>query len=256
MEINNISFCYQDKVMRLQDVEASIHKGQITTILGPNGSGKSTLLGVLTNNLQPQAGQVILDGKAINTYKPKELAKKLGVVHQQNSAPADMTVEKLVYYGRLPYRNTFSGQSDKDEQMVNWAIECTGLSEKRHDAIDTLSGGQQQRVWIAMALAQDTPFLFLDEPTSNLDIYYQYEILELVKQLCEEHGLTIVMVLHDINQAIQYSHHIIAMKQGKVMKKGDPKQIVTKQLMQEVYGVNVVVKHDEDVGMYIVPVGI
>ena len=131
-----------------------------------------------------------------------------------------------------------------------------GLSEKRHDAIDTLSGGQQQRVWIAMALAQDTPFLFLDEPTSNLDIYYQYEILELVKQLCEEHGLTIVMVLHDINQAIQYSHQIIAMKKGKVIEKGDPKQIVTKQLIQEVYGVNVVVKNDEDVGMYIVPLGI
>ena len=256
MEIKEISFSYQDKVKRLHDVEASIHKGQITTILGPNGSGKSTLLGVLTNNLQPQIGQVILDGKAINKYKPKELAKKLGVVHQQNSAPADMTVEKLVYYGRLPHRNTFTPQSDKDEQMVNWAIECTGLSEKRHDTIDTLSGGQQQRVWIAMALAQDTPFLFLDEPTSNLDIYYQYEILELVKQLCEEHGLTIVMVLHDINQAIQYSHHIIAMKNGKVIEKGNPKQIVTKQLMKEVYGVNVVVKNDEDVGMYIVPIGI
>ncbi|AOV06949.1 ABC transporter ATP-binding protein [Sporosarcina ureilytica] len=256
MEIKDISFSYQDKVKRLHDVEARIHKGQITTILGPNGSGKSTLLGVLTNNLQPQIGQVILDGKTINKYKPKELAKKLGVVHQQNSAPADMTVEKLVYYGRLPHRSTFSPQSEQDEQMVNWAIECTGLAEKRHDAIDTLSGGQQQRVWIAMALAQDTPFLFLDEPTSNLDIYYQYEILELVKQLCNEHGLTIVMVLHDINQAIQYSHHIIAMKTGKVIATGDPKKIVTEKLMAEVYGVNVVVKNDEEVGTYIVPIGI
>src|SRR5690625_4840527 len=176
-------------------------------------------MGVMTNNNQPQQGQVILDGKILNKYKPKELARKLGVVHQQNSAPADMTVEKLVYYGRLPHKNTFSPQSEKDEQMVNWAIECTGLSEKRHDAIDTLSGGQQQRVWIAMALAQDTPFLFLDEPTSNLDIYYQYEILELVKQLCKEHGLTIVMVLHDINQAIQYSDTIIDMKKGEIMKR-------------------------------------
>lgn len=256
MEINKISFSYQDKVKRLHGIEAHIHKGQITTILGPNGSGKSTLLGVLTNHLQPDVGQVLLDGRAIHQYKPKELAKKLGVVHQQNSAPADMTVEKLVYYGRLPHRSTFSTPSEKDEQMVNWAIECTGLSEKRHDAIDTLSGGQQQRVWIAMALAQDTPFLFLDEPTSNLDIYYQYEILELVKQLCEDHGLTIVMVLHDINQAIQYSHQIIAMKNGRIIEKGNPKQIVTEQLMQEVYGVNVVVKNDADTGMYIVPIGI
>jgi len=256
MEIKRISFAYQDKVRRLHNVEAEITKGQITTIIGPNGSGKSTLLGVLTNNYQPQEGQVIIDGKAINKYKPKELAKKLGVVHQQNSAPSDMTVEKLVYYGRLPHKNTFSPQSEKDEQMVDWAIECTGLSEKRNDPIDTLSGGQQQRVWIAMALAQDTPFLFLDEPTSNLDIYYQYEILELVKQLCEVHGLTIVMVLHDINQAIQYSHNIIAMKQGEVVEKGNPKLIVTKQLMREVYNVNVAIKNDDDVGMYIVPLGI
>ncbi|SHG51737.1 ABC transporter ATP-binding protein [Ornithinibacillus halophilus] len=256
MEINDITFAYQDKITRLHKVNAQLKKGEITTIIGPNGCGKSTLLSVLTNNNQPQAGQVILDGKVLNKYKPKELAKKLGVVHQQNTAPADMTVEKLVHYGRLPHKNTFSPQSEKDEQMVEWALKCTGLYERRHDAIDTLSGGQQQRVWIAMALAQDTPFLFLDEPTSNLDMYYQYEILELVKQLCEEHGLTIVMVLHDINQAIQYSHTIIAMKQGKVIETGNPKEIVTRELIQEVYGVNVVVKDDEDVGMYIVPLGI
>ena len=256
MEIKEISFSYQDKIKRLDHVEASIPKGKITTILGPNGSGKSTLLGVLTNNLQPQVGQVILDGAAIKKYKPKELAKKLGVVHQQNSAPADMTVEKLVYYGRLPHKNTFSPNDEKDEQMVNWAIECTGLTEKRNDPIDTLSGGQQQRVWIAMALAQDTPFLFLDEPTSNLDIFYQYEILELVKKLCDEHGLTIVMVLHDINQAIQYSHNIVAMKKGKVIEKGNPKKIITEQLIQEIYGVKVVLKNDDDLGLYIVPVGI
>lgn len=256
MEIKNITFSYSDKVKRLHNVKATIEKGKITTILGPNGCGKSTLLGVLTNHYLPQEGQVILDGKVINQYKPKELAKKLGVVHQQNSAPADMTVEKLVHYGRLPHRSTFASQSDKDEEMVEWAMKCTGVYEKRNEPIDNLSGGQQQRVWIAMALAQDTPYLFLDEPTSNLDIYYQYEILELVKNLCEEHGLTIVMVLHDINQAIQYSHNIIAMKQGRVIKTGNPKEIVTKELIHEIYGVNVVVKNDSDAGMYIVPIGI
>ena len=256
MEIKDITFSYQDKIKRLHHVKAEIKKGKITTIIGPNGSGKSTLLSVLTNNNQPQEGQVMLDGKAINKYKPKELAKKLGVVHQQNTAPAEMTVEKLVHYGRLPHKNPFSPKDDKDEQMVKWALESTGLYDRRNEMIDTLSGGQQQRVWIAMALAQDTPFLFLDEPTSNLDIYYQYEILELVKQLCDKHGLTIVMVLHDINQAIQYSHHIIAMKQGKVIEKGDPKEIVTDQLIKEVYGVNIVVKKDDDVGLYILPLGI
>lgn len=256
MEIKEISFSYEDKVQRLHEIVADVREGEITTIIGPNGCGKSTLLGVLTNNLRPQKGSVVLDGKAIHQYKPKDLAKRLGVVHQQNSAPADMTVEKLVHYGRLPHKSTFAADTDKDDERVKWAMERTGVYEKRNEPIDTLSGGQQQRVWIAMALAQDTPYLFLDEPTANLDIYYQYEILELVKQLCEENGLTIVMVLHDINQAIQYSHQVIAMKAGKVIANGNPSEIVTRDLIHEVYGVHVVVKNDVDVGTYIVPVGI
>lgn len=256
MEIKDITFAYQDNINRLHHVNSEIKKGEITTIIGPNGCGKSTLLGVMTNNYQPQEGQIILDGKVINKYKPKELAKTLGVVHQKNIAPTDMTVEKLTYYGRLPHKSTFSSHSEQDGEMVEWALKCTGLYEKRQMTIDTLSGGQQQRVWIAMALAQDTPFLFLDEPTSNLDIYYQYEILELIKQLNEDHGLTIVMVLHDINQAIQYSDMIIAMKQGNIIIKGAPETIVSEQLIQDIYGVNVVVKNDIDTGMYIVPLGI
>jgi iron complex transport system ATP-binding protein len=256
MEIKEITFAYQDKITRIYNLSSKIRKGEITTIIGPNGCGKSTLLGIMTNNYQPQEGHVILDGKVINKYKPKELAKALGVVHQKNVAPSDMTVEKLAYYGRLPHKATFSSNTEQDDKMVEWALKCTGLYEKRHMTIDTLSGGQQQRVWIAMALAQDTPFLFLDEPTSNLDIYFQYEILELVKQICEDHGLTIVMVLHDINQAIQYSDTIIAMKEGKIIAEGHPKEIVTKQLIYDVYGVQVVVKEDEDIGKYIVPLGI
>src|SRR5690625_1984440 len=256
MEIKNITFAYQDKINRLHHVNSEIKQGEITTIIGPNGSGKSTLLGVMTNNYQPQKGHIILNGKEINRYKPKELAKTIGVVHQKNIAPADLTVEKLVYYGRLPHKNIFSPSSKEEEEKLEWALKSTGLYEKRQMTIDTLSGGQQQRVWIAMALAQDTPFLFLDEPTANLDIYYQYEILELVKQLNENYGLTIVMVLHDINQAIQYSDSIIVMKQGNIIKKGTPASIVSKQLIQDVYGVNVAVKHDADSGMYIVPLGI
>lgn len=256
MEIKDISFAYQDNIMRLNHISGKINQGEITTIIGPNGSGKSTLLSVLTNNYLPKEGEVILDGKVLNTYKPKELAKILGVVYQKNIAPSDMTVEKLVEYGRLPHRGTFSPPSDKDEAMVKWALDRTGLYEMKQMTIDTLSGGQQQRVWIAMALAQDTPFLFLDEPTSNLDIYYQFEVLELVKKLSVEHDLTIVMVLHDINQAIKYSDSIIAMKSGSVVAHGDPKQIVTEQLIKEVYGVRVVVKEDEEIGKYIVPIGI
>ena len=256
MEINGITFAYDDKIPRLHDINGKINKGEITTIIGPNGSGKSTLMGVMTNNNTAQKGHIILNGKILNKYKPKELAKTLGVVHQKNVAPKDMTVEKLVSYGRLPHKSAFAPQSDTDDEMVEWALECTGLYDRKHKTIDTLSGGQQQRVWIAMALAQDTPFLLLDEPTSNLDIYFQYEILELVKQLRDDHALTIVMVLHDINQAIRYSNTVIAMKKGEIVAKGNPDEIVTEQLIYDVYGVHVTVKEDENIGKYIVPIGI
>lgn len=256
MEIKDITFSYQDKVRRLHQVTVEIKKGAITTIIGPNGSGKSTLMGVLTNMLTPEQGQIILDGKELNRYRPKELAKILGVVHQQNIAPADMTVEKLIYYGRLPYKKTFSPSSIKDAEMVDWALACTGLADKRHMTLDQLSGGQQQRAWIAMALAQDTKYLFLDEPTSNLDLYYQYEILQLVQQLRNEQGLTIVMVLHDINQALQYSDRIIAMKDGRLIASGSPADTITEGLIHELYGIDVVVREDKTLGKYIVPLGI
>jgi len=256
MEIKKITFAYEDQVIRLHGIDSKITQGEVTTIIGPNGCGKSTLLGVMTNNYKPQQGQILLKGKGINDYRPKELAKTLGVVHQKNQAPSDMTVEDLVYYGRLPHKGTFSSYNSEDHEKVAWALKHTGLYERKDMSIDTLSGGQQQRTWIAMALAQDTPYLFLDEPTSNLDIYYQYEILELVKELNENHGLTIVMVLHDINQALQYSHTIIAMKDGKVIERGKPEEIIDEELIKKVYGINVVVKQDEELGKYIVPLGI
>jgi len=256
MEIKDITFAYDDKVIRLHGIDSEIAKGKVTTIIGPNGSGKSTLLGVMSNNYKPQKGYVVLNGKFINRYRPKELAKTLGVVHQKNRAPADMTVEDLVYYGRLPHKSTFSTYSTEDHDKVKWALKQTGLYERKDMSIDTLSGGQQQRTWIAMALAQDTPYLFLDEPTSNLDIYFQYEILELIQQLNESHQLTIVMVLHDINQAIQYSDQIIAMKNGRIVNVGHPDDIVDEALIKEVYGIRVAIKQDKDVGKYIVPIGI
>ena len=151
----------------------------------------------------------------------------------------------------------FHSTCEEDEQAIEWALERTDLTEKTTKCrLMTLSGGQKQRVWIAMALAQDTPFLFLDEPTTYLDIYYQYELLELIKNLNRTHGMSIVMVLHDINQAIRYSDTIIAMKDGEIVVKGAPSEVITAQTVKEIYGVDVVVKTDEDTGMYIVPVGI
>ncbi|MBJ7983079.1 ABC transporter ATP-binding protein [Bacillus cereus] len=256
MEIKNVTFSYDNVTDRLKSVSSEIEVGKITTIIGPNGCGKSTLLGVMSRNHDPRSGEVMLDGKAISQYKPKEFAKKLAVVHQQNEAPADITVEKLTSFGRMPYKNIFSTQTDEDSEAIERALTCTRLQDKRDKPIHALSGGERQRVWIAMTLAQNTPMLFLDEPTTYLDIYYQLEILELVKELNEVHGLTIVMVLHDINQAIRYSDHIIVMKDGEIVMKGKPGEVVTEDMIKTIYGVDVVVKHDEDTGLYMVPMGI
>ncbi|MFS0689302.1 ABC transporter ATP-binding protein [Sporosarcina sp. 179-K 8C2 HS] len=256
MDIKEVTFSYDKKRNTLHWIDSSIDIGKVTTIIGPNGCGKSTLLGVLSNHYQPQIGDVLLDNKSLAEFKPKVLAQKLAVVHQQNNAPSDMTVEKLTAYGRIPYKNFFSSSTDEDEEAIEWALASTNLLDKRDMPIDSLSGGQMQRVWIAMALTQKTPYLFLDEPTTYLDIFYQYELLELVRDLNKQHGMSIVMVLHDINQAIKYSDVIIVMKDGRIAAKGKPEDIITSDLIHYIYGVNVVVKHDRDAGMYIVPVGI
>ncbi|WP_026672661.1 ABC transporter ATP-binding protein [Alkalihalobacterium bogoriense] len=256
MEVKQVTFSYEQKMNQLENVNCQIEEGKITTIIGPNGSGKSTLLGVMSRNYSPKNGEVILDGRAISQYKPKEFAKKLAVVHQQNEAPEDMTVEKLTAYGRLPYKSMFSQESEEDKKAVEWALICTKLQSKRHVKITELSGGERQRVWIAMALAQQTPILFLDEPTTYLDLYYQYEILELVKSLNQVYQLTLVMVLHDINQAIKYSDHIIAMKQGQIILQGKPSEVITTASMKDIYNVDVLVKQENETGLYIVPIGI
>lgn len=258
MEVKQLSFSYDKKSdwNVLHHVECSIPAGKIKTIIGPNGCGKSTLLGVLSKNYSPYTGKVIIDGKELSEFKRKEFAKKLSVVHQQNEAPSDLRVEKLISFGRLPYRQFLSKETEEDREAIEWAIARTGLQQVRHQMISELSGGQRQRVWIGIALAQKTPILFLDEPTTYLDIHYQFEILELIKQLNESNGLTIVMVLHDINQAIRYSDHFIAMKDGKIIKEGPPAEIIDAQMLKEIYAIDVMINEDEHIGQYVVPIGI
>lgn len=256
MEIKNITFSYQDKISRLKNVSTTIKKGKITTILGPNGSGKSTLLSLISKHNRPEQGEITFNGRSLSNYKLKELAKKLSVVQQSSIAPDEMTVEKLVFYGRLPHQKMFNPPSKKDEEKVSWALMKTGLMEQRKSFLSSLSGGQQQRAWIALALAQDTPYLFLDEPTANLDIYFQYEILELVNELCKEDGLTIVMVLHDINQAIQYSDQIMIMKDGELVHQGKPEEVISEGVLADVYGIRVMIKEETGIGKYIVPMGL
>ncbi|MGE6630509.1 ABC transporter ATP-binding protein [Bacillus sp. NPDC077027] len=256
MDIHEVSFSYDQKKDIVQTITTSIDMGKVTTIIGPNGSGKSTLLSLMAHNHLPNKGHILLDGHQIHTYKPKELAKRLAVVHQQNEAPGDLTIERVVAFGRTPHQSIRGSNRLEDEKAIEWALSSTKLLDKRKVTLDSLSGGERQRVWIAMALAQKTPILFLDEPTTYLDIYYQFDILELIRELNEQHGLTIVMVLHDMNQAVRYSDVLIALKNGQLMTKGRPSEVLTEDMVKHIYGVSVTVKQDEDTGMYIVPVGI
>ena len=256
MKVSQIELSYDQKKNHLDGVTTTIEKGKITTIIGPNGCGKSTLLSVISRNNMPQQGLVTLDQKDIMAYKAKEFAKKLAIVYQQNIVPQDITIEKLVAYGRVPHQQLMKKNAEEDEAAVNWALAATNLTQKRTSKLDALSGGERQRVWIAMALAQKSSILCLDEPTTYLDIFYQIELMELVKKLNKENSLTIVMVLHDINQAIKYSDHIILMKDGKILCEGSPIETVTAERMKEVYGVEVIIQTHEIVGTYMMPVRI
>ena len=256
MEISNIVMSYDGVTNQLNGVTTALEKGKITTIIGPNGCGKSTLLGVVSRGHTPSQGNVRLENKDILQFKAKEFAQKLAIVYQTNITPHQLTVEKLVSYGRVPYQNLISRNVEEDKTAVDWAIERTNLSEIRDRHLEKLSGGQRQRVWIAMALAQKSEILCLDEPTTYLDIYYQIELLELVKQLNREYSLTIVMVLHDMNQALKYSDHIVLMKDGQVFTEGAPQDVMTKENIKAVYGVDVLVEHNELTGTYMVPISI
>ncbi|MDY0393400.1 ABC transporter ATP-binding protein [Virgibacillus halophilus] len=255
MEIKDVSFSYDRKNDQIKHISTTIQAGKITTIIGPNGSGKSTLLSLLAKNERVGAGQILLHCKNIMQYSYKRYAQHVAVVHQYNQGPGDLTVEKLVAYGRLPYRTVLKNQQIKDEKKIIWALACTNLTEKRNLPISTLSGGEKQRAWIAMALAQDTPYLFLDEPTTFLDLYYQYDILNLLAKLNKTFGLTIVMVLHDINQAIQYSDYLMVMQKGVVAYEGTPASVITSSMLEEVYHIQATIKQDTAHGLYMLPTG-
>ena len=256
MEMKEVIVSHDGTTRHLNGVSTVIPKGKITTIIGPNGCGKSTLLSVMSRNNRPLEGQARLENRDLIEYKAKDFAKKFAIVYQQNDIPSDLTVEQLVMYGRMPHTSLFKKNTSEDEDTVSWALACTNLLDKRHNDLAALSGGERQRVWIAMALAQKSEMLCLDEPTTYLDIYYQLELLELVKQLNEQHGLTIVMVLHDITQAIRYSDHIILMKAGQIITEGAPREVITKEVIKKVYGVNSVFHEDEQLGLYMMPLSI
>ena len=222
----------------IKGLDLSIKQGKVTTLIGANGCGKSTLFNLITKNLRPNSGEIRLEGKDISQVKLKDFARQVAIVHQYNTAPADISVEKLVAFGRTPYHGFGRpSNSEEDEEKIKRALEITNTEKLKDKAVAQLSGGQKQRVWIAMALAQDTKILFLDEPTTYLDIRYQLQILKLVRKLNEEYGMTVIMVLHDINQSLYYSDEIVAMKGGRITAQGKPEEIITSELIKNVYDV-------------------
>ena len=237
-----------------QNVSMEFEKGNSYGFVGPNGCGKSTLLQLMTKNLKPAGGKILLQGEDIAQIRQKQFAQSVAVVHQYNTAPPDLTVEKLVSYGRIPYHKMgVPFDKAKDMERIEWALEITNTTKHKDKTVSQLSGGQKQRVWIAMALAQDAKVLLLDEPTTYLDIRYQLQILRLIRRLNEEYGFTIIMVLHDVNQSLYYSDEIVALKAGKCIAQGSPQQILTGELIQKVYDVTLKVS-DIDGKRFILPV--
>lgn len=234
LEVRDATFGYDSKTIS-RDLSVTIPPGSFTVIVGPNACGKSTLLRALSRLIKPARGDVMLDGKAITSYRAKEVAKRLGLLPQTSLAPDGITVADLVSRGRYPHQGFIRQWSEADEQAVAAAMEATGVTNLSPRLVDELSGGQRQRVWVAMVLAQETPLLLLDEPTTFLDIAHQIELLELFTDL-HLAGNTLVAVLHDLNQAARYATHLIAMKDGAVIAEGTPDEVVTEALVQEVFG--------------------
>ncbi|MCZ4517676.1 ABC transporter ATP-binding protein [Rhodococcus ruber] len=235
-----------DKSVIIENVTVAIPDGKFTVIVGPNACGKSTLLRALSRLLKPSRGAVLLDGKEISSYPAKEVARRLGLLPQTSIAPDGISVADLVARGRYPHQKLIRQWSTADEASVVQAMDATGVTSLSARQVDELSGGQQQRVWVAMVLAQQTPLLLLDEPTTFLDIAHQIELLDLLATLPRENGNTLVAVLHDLNHACRYADHIIAMKDGAVVTEGSPAEIVTAELVESVFGLPCLIIDDPE----------
>ncbi len=240
---HGISLAYGERRV-VDKLDLAITPGAVTSIIGPNGCGKSTLLRALSRLLAPTAGEVTLDGVALREHRPKKLAQTLGLLPQTPVAPEGIVVADLVGRGRHPHQGLFGRWSRHDYEVVAHAMEVTGTAELAERSIDELSGGQRQRVWIAMAIAQETDILLLDEPTTYLDIANQLEVLDVLTDLNRQRGTTIVMVLHDMNLAARYSDRLVAMAGGRLVASGTPEEVITAASMREVFGISSVIVPD------------
>ncbi len=228
----------------VKNLNVVIPDKKITTIIGSNGCGKSTLLKAITRIISHQTGNVVLDGENISKGDTKELAKKMAILPQTPESASGLSVGELVSYGRFPHQKGMGRLTKKDYDVINWALEVTGTLQFKYREVDALSGGQRQRVWIAMALAQETDIIFLDEPTTYLDMAHQLEVLELLQKLNQEQERTIVMVLHDLNQAARFADYIVALKEGEIVKSGSCEEVITHDVLKKVFQIDAEIGRD------------
>jgi iron complex transport system ATP-binding protein len=237
-----------DKRVIAEELSVDIPDGSFTVIIGPNACGKSTLLRALARLLKPSTGTVLLDGKDVHSVPTRQVAKTLGLLPQASIAPDGITVAELVARGRYPHQSIVRRWSAEDERVVTESMAATKVGDLADRNVDELSGGQRQRVWLAMALAQQTPILLLDEPTTYLDIAHQIEVLDLCAELHETQGRTLVAVLHDLNHAARYATHLVAMRGGKIADSGVPGEVLTAELVEDVFGLPCRVIDDPETG--------
>ncbi|MER7669301.1 ABC transporter ATP-binding protein [Kitasatospora sp. NPDC096128] len=254
LEARGLTLAYEARTV-VEGLDVGIPDGRVTVIVGPNACGKSTLLRALGRLLKPVRGAVLLDGEELARIPTKRIAQRLGLLPQSPTAPEGISVADLVSRGRQPHQSWWRQWSAEDEAAVAEALERTSTAELAERSMDELSGGQRQRAWIAMALAQGTDVLLLDEPTTYLDIAHQVEVLDLVRRLNVERGRTVVAVLHDLNQAARYADHLVAMRDGRVVAEGPPGEVVTAELVREVFGLDSVVVPDPVTGTPLVVPG-
>jgi iron complex transport system ATP-binding protein len=248
LHTEQLTLAYETVVV-IHELSVTIPAGQITALVGPNGCGKSTLLRGIARLLAPRGGATYLDGRAIHHIPTRELAQRIGILPQSPSAPEGLTVRELVAQGRYPHQAWFQQWSVADEGAVGRALEITGMTDLSDRPVDALSGGQRQRAWIAMTLAQETPIILLDEPTTFLDLAHQIEVLHLLERLNRVENRTIVMVVHDLNHATRHAQHVIALRDGQVVAAGTPADVVTPALLRQVFGVEAEIVADPRTGV-------
>lgn len=244
INVKNLFVSYEDNII-IEDMSLSIPKGKISIIIGANGCGKSTLLKTISRINKPKSGEIYINNNNIKKLKEKSIAKEVAFLPQGPVCPSGLTVKELIAFGRFPHQKIIGGLNSHDKEIINWAIKETGLRDFANREVESLSGGQRQRAWIAMTLAQETEIIMLDEPTTYLDMSYQLEVLEILQRLNKERNITVVIVLHELNNACRFADNIIGLKKGKIICEGRPIDVINRESLRTIYGIDAKLKISE-----------